>query len=116
MTSPTDKLREVMREYLKNNVASEYNANEWWGWDTNVGDLLSDELLAPFHSLLLSERTRLEGLLPREKAMEMGFDLDAMSHGGQPTTRTSKLSQRDIGFNACLREVRELFGEKETPQ
>ena len=100
MTSPTDKLREVMREYLKNNVASEYNANEWWGWDTNVGDLLSDELLAPFHSLLLSERTRLEGLMPRE------------------TDLTTISPEADIAFvaararNLALREMRDLLGKE----
>ena len=108
--TPTDKLRESL-ERIETFFSQNHGSPEHKDWQS-LWRMTKPHIL----SLLLSERTRLEGLLPREKAMEMGFDLDAMSHCGQPTTRISKLSQRDIGFNACLREVRELFGEKETPQ
>lgn len=59
MTTKQQELREVMRKWLSDNVASPDKDGEWWGYDTNVGDLLSDECLAPLRSLLHSEQIAL---------------------------------------------------------
>lgn len=110
MILPTDKLREAVREYLKN-VASEDAPNEWYGYDTNVGNLLSDECLAPFQafftSALQKEHARLMELLPRK-----------YKHENNPTHSKEELwccleCYDDGQKNIALREVRELLALKD---
>lgn len=52
MDTPTwEEFKKCLDKWLKENVASQDLSEEWWGWDTNVGDLLADDRLASFKEL-----------------------------------------------------------------
>ncbi len=38
-----ERLRDVLKKWLSSHVASEEDDGTWYGWDTNVGNLLDDE-------------------------------------------------------------------------
>ena len=85
----TDKLREVVEEVayaLTHSEQGVYEKNKSW---------LESKLFPLLRLALLSERTRLEGLLPEEKDEHTEEDIS----DGE--------AQRMSGFNACLHEVRE---------
>lgn len=111
--TPTDKLRELREEWRKAVGDNLLNRDDTEDEDMSMfydEEKICSWWLAKLNEALLSERTRLEGLLPREKTR--GKTEIYPTHDGGITTLTRQDDIHD-GFNACLREVRErLFGEK----
>ena len=99
--TPTDKLREMTPAERAGDIAQQIQDLYFsLGARVDMGSWgKTEELL---HFALLSERTRLEGLLPMEFPHKHSDD-DCCSH----------VDGKQEGWNACLREVREaLFGKK----
>lgn len=104
---PTDKLRESLSKDvlcinsscdLNGTIANQISEDEWEPQQCQFCFEYRFPLVEKMIALLLSERTRLEELLPKEK------DTSGIS---------AIVTAERMGFNACLHEVQRLFGKEE---
>ena len=127
MISPTDKLRDgwwdrkEMEKKLQEQVTTLIRLTEMIP-PSSVAELYAitiPNLITFMHKeitfALLSERTRLEGLLPREVALddELTEEEKSLMVKIFGTTKTPEyMRERRHGFNSAIREVRKLLGNE----
>jgi hypothetical protein len=56
-TKSLEEMKKVLKLWLQENVAECDSNGEWYGFDTNVGNLLEDECIKPLTDFLASEKS-----------------------------------------------------------